>query len=58
MAYYEENVILIADICGTHCEVVEIDGEILLYVDGHFHGNLFEEETADDYISQVEEILD
>jgi hypothetical protein len=52
-----ENVILTADICGSHCEVVEIDGEILLYIDGHFSGNLFEEESEDDYISQINEIL-
>ena len=53
-----ESTILTADICGSNCEVVEIDGEILLYVDGHFYGNLFEEETIADYVSQVKEILE
>ena len=63
MAYYDEvkrkeNPILVVEVCGYLCEVVEVDGAILLYVDGHFEGELFEEESDGDYISQIAEILD
>ena len=54
----KETPSLIADICGSHCEVVDIDGESLLYVDGRCLGKLFEEETPEDYISQIEEIME
>jgi hypothetical protein len=53
-----ERNILIADIGGYHCEVVEIDGACLLYVDGYFEGELYEEESESEYIAQVREILD
>lgn len=54
----EETLILVTEIGGCKCEVVEIGGIILLYVDGYFEGKLYEEESAEDYISQIEEILD
>lgn len=63
MTYYEavkskETSLLVTDICGYRCEVIEVDGSILLYVDGYFGGELYEEETAEDYISQIREILE
>lgn len=62
MAYYEavkskETSLLVTDVCGYRCEVVEVEGAILLYVDGYFEGELYEEENTEDYISQIEEIL-
>jgi hypothetical protein len=63
MEYYEavkskETSILVVDVGGCLCEVVEIDGALLLYVDGHFEGELWEDENAEDYISQIEDILE
>lgn len=63
MTYYEEvraseKKILTADICGCLCEVVEIDGCILLYADGYFQGEIYEEETVDEYIAQIQSILE
>ena len=40
-----ESAILTADICGKNCDLVEIDGEIILYIDGHLSGNLFKEDN-------------
>ena len=54
----EERPLLVVDVCGCECEIVETDDAILFYADGHFVGELFEEESAEDYISQIEEILD
>ena len=53
----QETKILTAEVDGYKCEVVEIDGAILLYADGYFMGELYEEETAADYIEQIKEIL-
>ncbi len=63
MTYYEEvraaeTEILTANICGYKCEIVEIDGAILLYADGYFEGELYEEETPEEYIEQVKTILE
>lgn len=62
MAYYEEvraaeTEILKADLFGYLCEVVEVDGHIVLYADGYHMGELWAEENAEDYISQIKEIL-
>lgn len=53
----QEAQILKTEIDGYSCEVVKIEGEILLYVDGYFSGELYEEETADEYIEQIKAIL-
>ena len=63
MSYHEtvrlsEKPILVTEVCGYRCEVVEVDGAILLYADGYFEGELYEEENAEDYISQIREILE
>lgn len=55
---YIENPILVVEICGDLCEVVEADGDILLYVNGYFEGELFEEDSDEEYISQITEILE
>lgn len=62
MAYHEtvkslEIPVLVTEINGYRCEVVEVDGVILLYVNGYFEGELYEEEDAEGYISQIEEVL-
>ena len=54
----KENVIFTLDACGTLCEVVEVDGVLLLYADGYCMGELFEEETTEGYASQIKEILE
>ena len=53
-----EKLICKADVCGFTCEVVEAGGKILLYANGYFEGELYEEETIEDYISQIRDILD
>ena len=53
----QEAKILIEKIDGYDCEVVRIDGEILLYVDGYFMGELYEEEAPEEYIEQIKSIL-
>lgn len=53
-----ENLICKVDVCGCLCEVVEAGGDILLYVDGYLEGEIYEEETIEDYISQIREILE
>lgn len=63
MSYYEtvklsEKPILVTEVCGYSCEVVAVEGTILLYADGYFEGELYEEETVEDYISQIREILE
>lgn len=54
----KEKSLLDTKVCGFRCEVVEAGGAILLYVDGHFEGELYEEETVEGYISQIREILE
>lgn len=63
MAYFDtvrakENSILVTEVGGCRCEVVEVEGAILLYVDGYFEGEIYEEENDEDYISQIREILE
>ena len=53
-----ETEILKVQVCGYNCEVVKVDGAVLLYADGHFEGEIYEEETAEDYIAQIKEILE
>ena len=55
---YIENPILVVDVCGDLCEVVEVDGDILFYVNGYCQGKLFEGESEEEYISQITEILE
>lgn len=52
-----ETVILVTEVDGYRCEVVKVEGVILLYIDGYFEGELYEEENTEDYISQIREIL-
>lgn len=52
-----EREVFTATIGGYHCEVVEIDGVYLLYADGYFEGEIYEEESESDYISQISDIL-
>ena len=54
----EETAILTETIDGYFCEVVEVRGQILLYIDGHFEGQLCEEENPEEYRAQILEILD
>lgn len=63
MSYYEEvraaeNLIFRDEICGCDCEVVEVDGEILLYAGGYFMGQLWETDSESEYIQQIKEILE
>jgi hypothetical protein len=53
-----EKEILRADICGFECEIVEVDGVVLLYADGYFMGEIYAEETAEEYVEQVKAILE
>lgn len=53
----KEAILLSTEIRGYRCEVVKVEDEILLYVDGYFEGELYEEENAEGYISQIEEVL-
>lgn len=52
-----EKIIVTGRICGCFVEIVDSLGQILLYADGYFVGELWEEENPQDYISQAEEIL-
>ena len=53
----KEEILLVTEIRGYRCEVVKVEDEILLYVDGYFEGELYEEETAEGYISQIKGVL-
>lgn len=54
----EENPIIAENINGYFCEVVEVRGQILLYIDGYFEGQLYEEESPEEYREQIINILD
>lgn len=54
----QETQILKTEVDGYACEVVKIDGVILLYADGYCMGEMYEEESAEAYIEQIREILE
>jgi hypothetical protein len=52
-----EETILTRKICGCTCEVVNSCGQILLYANGYFVGELWEEDNVEGYVAQAEAIL-
>lgn len=54
----EETAIFAETINSYFCEVVKSRGSFLLYIDGYFIGEIYEEGSPEEYRAQILEILD